>query len=122
MKIICAPDSFKDCLPASHVAAAMQLGIRRVAAQAQVDCCPIADGGEGTAVILAAARSALPRSVAVAGPLGVKVDATLFVDDEHSLGIIDMASAAGLMLVDHSKRDVMRSTTYGVGELLLAAC
>lgn len=122
MKIICAPDSFKDCLPASRVAAAMLLGIRRVAAEARVDCCPIADGGEGTAEILAAARSALPRSVCVAGPLGVKVDATLFVEDEHSLGIIDMASAAGLVLIDHLQRDVMRSTTYGVGELLLAAC
>lgn len=122
MRIICAPDSFKDCLPASRVAAAMQLGIRRVAAQARIDCCPIADGGEGTAAILAAARSALPRSVSVAGPLGVKVDATLFVEDEHSLGIIDMASAAGLTLVDRLQRDVMRSTTYGVGELLLAAC
>ena len=122
MKIICAPDSFKDCLPASRVAAAMQLGIRRVAAQAHIDCCPIADGGEGTAMILAAARSALPRSVAVAGPLGAKVDATLYVEDDHSLGIIDMASAAGLTLVDRLQRDVMRSTTYGVGELLLAAC
>jgi glycerate 2-kinase len=122
MKIICAPDSFKDCLPASRVAAAMRLGIRRVAAQAHVDCCPIADGGEGTAAILAAARSALPQSVSVAGPLGVKVNATFFLADEESLAIIDMASAAGLTLVDRSQRDVMRSTTYGVGELFLAAC
>ncbi len=122
MKIICAPDSFKDCLPASRVAAAMRLGIRRVAPQAHVDCCPIADGGEGTAAILAAARSALAQSVSVAGPLGVKVNATFFLADEESLAIIDMASAAGLTLVDRSQRDVMRSTTYGVGELFLAAC
>jgi glycerate 2-kinase len=64
----------------------------------------------------------LPLSVSVAGPLGVKVNATAFLDDEHSLAMIDMASASGLTLIDHSQRDVMRSTTYGVGELLLAAC
>ncbi len=122
MKIICAPDSFKDCLPASRVAAAMQLGIRRVAAQAQVDCCPIADGGEGTAAAFAAARAALPQTLSVTGPLGNKVEASFFLQDEQSLAILDMASAAGLMLVDRSKRDVMRATTYGVGELLLAAC
>ncbi len=122
VKIICAPDSFKNCLPASQVAAAMQLGIRRIAAHVRVDCCPIADGGEGTAAILAAARSAVPRTVSVAGPLGAKVDATLFLDEEQSLAIIDMASAAGLSLVDHSECDVMRATTYGVGELLLTAC
>jgi glycerate kinase len=122
MKIICAPDSFKDCLPASNVAAAMRLGIDRVAPQARVDCCPIADGGEGTAVVLATARSALPRSVSVAGPLGKKVNATFFLDEEQSLAIMDMASAAGLTLIDRSQRDVMRSTTYGVGEMLLAAC
>lgn len=122
MKIICAPDSFKDCLPANRVAAAMQLGIRRVCSQARVDCCPIADGGEGTAAVLAAVSAALPQSVAVTGPLGMKLDASFFRQDEQSLAIMDMASAAGLTLLERSQRDVMRSTTYGVGELLLAAC
>lgn len=99
----------------------MQLGIRRVCAQAQIDCCPIADGGEGTAAALAAACSAWPRSISVTGPLGTKVDASFFLADDKSLAIMDMASAAGLMLVDRSQRDVMQSTTCGVGELLLAA-
>lgn len=121
MKILCAPDSYKDCLSASRVAAAMQVGIGRIPATV-ASCCPIADGGEGTAEVLAGATSALPQSVSVTGPLGDRVDACFFLLAEQSLALMDMASAAGLSLVDSAQRDVMRSTTYGVGEMLLAAC
>lgn len=121
MKILCAPDSYKGCLSASRVAAAMQVGIGRIPATVASGC-PIADGGEGTAEVLAGATSALPQSVSVTGPLGDRVGASFFLQANQSLALMDMASAAGLSLVDSAQRDVMRSTTYGVGEMLLAAC
>jgi glycerate kinase len=121
VKIICAPDSFKDCLTAARVAAAMQRGIFRVLPNAQVDCCPVADGGEGTAAVIAAAIGAEARSVSVSGPLGYPVAASFFFAKQQQLAIMDMASAAGLMLVPAAQRDVMHASTYGVGELLLAA-
>jgi glycerate kinase len=122
VKIICAPDSFKDCLPASSIASAMQAGIRRALPDAVIDLCPVADGGEGTADIVAAAIAATPHSLRVRGPLGDPVDAVYYLAHDQRLAILDMASAAGLMLIPRERRDVMRSSTFGVGQLLLAAC
>lgn len=122
MKVICAPDSYKDCLSAARVAAAMQAGIDRIPAKVDVSCCPIADGGEGTAEILAAATSARPQRVSVTGPLGDRTEACVYLHAGRSMAFMDMASAAGLTLVEPARRDVMRATTYGVGEMLLVAC
>jgi glycerate kinase len=123
VKILCAPDSFKDSLPANKVAVAMQRGIERAFPRAEIDCCPVADGGEGTASIVAAAdASAVARRIAVSGPLGSPVDAEFFCLPDQHLAVLDMATAAGLMRIPQELRNVMRTTTYGVGELLLAAC
>lgn len=100
----------------------MQRGIRRGFPHALIDTCPVADGGEGTAKVLAEATAARPHAIPVCGPLGETVYALFYRGDEPRVAILDMASAAGLMLVEPSRRNVMRSTTYGVGELLLAAC
>lgn len=123
MRLILAPDSFKQSLPAHAVADAMADGIRDAldGRDFRIDRCPIADGGEGTLdAIVAAANGRWMRST-VTGPLGDPVEARWAICDDGRLGVIEMAEAAGLALVPDDQRDPTRTTTYGVGELIAAA-
>lgn len=122
MRIICAPDSFKESLSASAAAAAMATGIRRALPDASVDCCPVGDGGEGTAAALIAAAQGESRRERVMGPLGDPVDALWGLLNNGRLAVVEMAAAAGLTLIPAARRDPSRTTTYGVGQLIAAAC
>jgi glycerate kinase len=121
MKILCAPDSFKGSLSASDAASAMREGILRAHPDASVDCCPVADGGEGTARILTESMDGEMRRARVTGPLGQPVDAEFGTVMRDRLAFLDTASAAGLALVSEAQRDVMRATSFGVGELIRVA-
>ena len=77
MKVICAPDSFKESLSATEAAEAMAEGVRRASPTAQIDCCPIGDGGEGTIDALIAADNGQYRTAPVMGPLGGTLAGTL---------------------------------------------
>ncbi len=120
MRVICAPDSFKECLSATEAASAMAEGIRRVLPDADVDVCPVADGGEGTVEALVTALHGEYRDSRVTGPCGARVTARWGLV-EDATAIIEMAAAAGLQLVPRTRRDPRTTTTCGVGELLLAA-
>ncbi len=121
MKIILAPDSFKESLAAADAAAAMARGIREVDPAAITDACPIADGGEGTVGAIHAAMGGELRRDRVTGPLGEPVEAEWALVDDGRLAVIEMAEASGLHLVPPDRRDPMRTTTYGTGELIHAA-
>lgn len=120
MRVICAPDSFKECLSATEAASAMAEGIRRVLPDAEVDVCPVADGGEGTVEALVTALDGEYRDSRVTGPCGARVTARWGLV-EDATAVIEMAAAAGLQLVPRTRRDPRTTTTFGVGELLLAA-
>ena len=75
MKIVIAPDSFKESLSAGEVAEAIEEGVRRVFPQAEVEQVPLADGGEGTVRTLVEATEGKVEEVEVTGPLGNKVKA-----------------------------------------------
>ncbi|KAF6692830.1 glycerate kinase [Pseudomonas sp. EKM23D] len=121
MKIIIAPDSFKDSLSAASVAQAIVEGLAQVWPDAQMIQCPMADGGEGTVdAVLAACHGELRRQI-VRGPLGAPVDARWgWLADSHT-AIIEMAEASGLQLLPPDQRDACRTTTFGTGELIRAA-
>ncbi|VVM45874.1 Glycerate 2-kinase [Pseudomonas fluorescens] len=121
MKIVIAPDSFKDSLSAQGVADAIALGLAEVWPDAQLIKCPMADGGEGTVEsILAACEGQLRRSN-VRGPLGTTVDAAWGWLPHSHTAIIEMAEASGLQLVPVEQRDACISSTFGTGELIRAA-
>lgn len=121
MKIVIAPDSFKDSLSAQGVADAIALGLAEVWPDAQLIKCPMADGGEGTVEsILAACEGQLHRTT-VRGPLGTAVDAAWGWLPQSHTAIIEMAEASGLQLVAPGKRDACTSSTFGTGELIRAA-
>ncbi|MEX5591239.1 glycerate kinase [Pseudomonas orientalis] len=121
MKIIIAPDSFKDSLSAERVAQAIADGLVQVWPDAQLVQCPMADGGEGTVAAVLAACNGQLRSQTVSGPLGAAVQAHWgWLADSHT-AIIEMAEASGLQLVAPGQRDACSSSTYGTGELIRAA-
>lgn len=121
MKIIIAPDSFKDSLSAEGVAQAIAQGLADVWPDAQLLQCPMADGGEGTVESVLAACNGELRSQTVQGPLRGTVDARWgWLADSHT-AIIEMAEASGLQRVPPGQRDACCSTTFGTGELIRAA-
>ena len=121
MHVVVAPDSYKGCLSALEVAAAMEQGILRVFPEASVDKIPIADGGEGTVAALVAATEGTVFYNTVAGPLGEPVKAEWGMFGDGKTAVIEMAAASGLPLLLPDKRDVLNACTWGTGELVRTA-
>lgn len=121
MKIIIAPDSFKDSLSAAEVAAAIELGLQEVYPDAELVKCPMADGGEGTVDAILAAMQGELRISSVTGPLGNSVEARWGWLPEMRTAIIEMAEASGLQLVPVDQRNACITTTRGTGELISEA-
>lgn len=119
MKIVIATDSFKGSLDTGEAARAMREGLLRVWPQAEYDCIPVADGGEGTVRALVQGTGGSLRTRRVRGPLGEPVCAEYGILPGGG-AVIEMAAAAGLPLLGE-RRDVLRADTFGVGELILAA-
>lgn len=120
MRVLIACDKFKGSLSAKCAAEAMAAGVRRAMHDAQVDPCPIADGGEGTVQTMIDAAGGTLHITRVTGPLGKPVDATWATLADNT-AVIEMASAAGLALVPNDRCDPTRTTTFGVGRLIAAA-
>ena len=121
MKVVIAPDSFKESLSAQDVAIQIAAGFREVFPDADYAILPLADGGEGTAAALVAATDGKIVPVSVTGPLGTPVNAFYGLTGDGHTAVIEMAAASGLMLVPPEKRNPLITTTYGTGELILAA-
>lgn len=116
-KFVIAPDSFKECLSAREAAQAMACGIRNVCSDAEIVLLPVADGGEGTLETVSDERERV--FVTVTGPACIPVKACYAMRGGGA--IVEMASAAGLMLTSPDERHTANATTRGVGELILHA-
>ncbi|MGH8498381.1 MAG: glycerate kinase [Methylococcales bacterium] len=121
MKIVIATDSFKENMTSLEVATAIEKGILQVLPDAICIKVPMADGGEGTVQSLVGATSGRILKKTVIGPLGEPVEAHYgFFGNGHT-AVIEMAEASGLPLVPKAKRDPLKTTTYGTGQLILDA-
>ncbi|AKH64098.1 MULTISPECIES: glycerate kinase [Photorhabdus] len=121
MKIVIAPDSFKESLGALQVAEAIEQGFREIYPRAEYIKLPMADGGEGTVESMVAATDGQIIHLPVTGPLNQPVDSFFGVLGDGKTAVIEMAAASGLHLVSMEKRNPLITTTYGTGELMLAA-
>ncbi|HKW06128.1 MAG TPA: glycerate kinase [Candidatus Dormibacteraeota bacterium] len=121
MKVLVAPNAFKGTLTAPQAAAAIAEGVREVFPDAEVIEVPIADGGDGTVEALVSARRGAYRSADVDGPLGDPVEARYGLIDSGRSAVVELATSSGLTLIDPSRRDPRRASTYGFGQLLQAA-
>jgi glycerate kinase len=121
MKIVIAPDKFKDCLAADGVARAMAAGIDAGRPALERDVCPVSDGGEGFVAAMSQACGGRLVTRRVTGPRAdMKVNATFAVLPDQT-AVIEMSSASGIELLDIEDRNPELTTTFGTGELLLAA-
>ncbi|MDR2669168.1 MAG: glycerate kinase [Desulfovibrio sp.] len=118
MRIVVAPDSYKGSISAFGVAEAVKEGILRVFGQAEVVMLPVADGGEGTVEALVGATKGEFRTDTVSGPLGEPVEAVWGILGDGRTAVIEMAAASGLPLLAPERRDPLRASTYGTGQLV----
>ncbi|MEK6228243.1 MAG: glycerate kinase [Actinomycetota bacterium] len=114
-----APDSFKGTFSAAEVAAAIARGLRAGGREA-VEL-PVADGGEGTMDVLQAALGGERRTVTAGDPLGRPVEADFVLLPGGDTGLVEAAQASGLGLVAEDERDAWAASTYGTGEVIVAA-
>lgn len=121
MKIVIAPDSYKESLSALEVAQAVEAGFRQVFPDADYVLVPVADGGEGTVDAMVAATGGRKETVTVSGPLGEPVEAFYGLTGEGDTAVIEMAAASGLALVPPDRRNPLLTSSRGTGELIRAA-
>jgi len=121
MRILIAPDKFRGSLEADEVCRAVEEGILLAFPSASVVSIPLADGGEGTTQILTEQSKGSYKSVQVQDPLGRTVEAAYGLSGDGQTAYIEMASASGLRLLSAGERNPMLTTTYGTGQLILAA-
>jgi glycerate 2-kinase len=119
MKVVVAPNAFKGTLTAWQAAGAIARGVREVFPDAEIVKVPVADGGDGTVEALVSANRGEYRTAQVEGPLGNRVTATY-----GRIGggaVVELAAASGLTLIPPDRRDPRRTSTFGFGQLLMAA-
>ncbi|WP_313468817.1 glycerate kinase [Carnobacterium sp.] len=121
MKIVIAPDSFKESLTALEAANAIEEGFKQVFPDAEYVKVPMADGGEGTVQSLVDATKGKIETLTVHGPLSEPVEAFYGVSGDGKIAIIEMAAASGLHLVNPLERNPLVTSTWGTGELIQAA-
>ena len=128
MKVTIAIDSFKGSLSSLEAGHAIETGIRRVYPDAEVCVRPLADGGEGTVEALTCGMGGTLQTITVTGPLGTPVTCQYGIIEDMGAGnsdaktaVMEMAAAAGITLVPTKQRNPLKTTTYGVGEMILDA-
>ncbi|MDQ0428717.1 glycerate kinase [Planomicrobium stackebrandtii] len=121
MKILIAPDSFKGSMTAVEAAEAMAEGVQGAFPQSTVVKMPIADGGEGTMAALVSATGGKMVEAVVEDPLGRKITASYGVLGDQKTCVVELAEASGLTLLTEAERNPLHASTYGTGELIVAA-
>jgi len=120
MRVVIAPDSFKECLSAAEVANAIASGVRQALPDAEIVCVPMADGGEGSLDAVLAATSGQRCTVQVLNANAQPCDASwAWLGDGRAF--IEMAAAAGLEQIPPAERKPLQAGSYGVGQLVRAA-
>ena len=121
IRVICAPDSFKESMSASAAARAMAAGVHRVCPDADCGLVPMADGGEGTTGCVVDALGGRLVHMSAQDALGRPRDVEIGYVPAERLAVVEMAQAAGLEHISPCERDVMGATSYGVGQMIRRA-
>jgi len=121
MNIIVAPDSFKGNMNAPEVCSIIEAGILKADKNAIVHKIPLADGGEGTARAITLAAGGRLVEVLVTDPLGRTIKTEFGLINNEKTAVLDIASASGMELLNKEELNPMKATSYGAGELIIAA-
>ncbi|MDN5566514.1 MAG: glycerate kinase [Psychrobacter sp.] len=120
MKILIAPDSFKESLSALEVCQSIQSGFKQVFPEANYTLLPMADGGEGTLEVLSYALDGQWQQVAIHDPMMRPISAKYLLLANHT-AVIEIAEACGLHLLTPNERNPLITSSYGVGEMIADA-
>ena len=118
MKILIAPDAFKDALSALEVCKAIDSGIKMADPNIETILFPLADGGEGTIEVLAYHTDGQKITIEVNDPLFKTISAQYVLSKNKQLAYIEMAQASGLQLLKKEARNCLKTSTYGTGEII----
>ena len=118
MNVVIAIDSLKGSLTSLEAGMAIEEGIKKAIKHASVSVRPLADGGEGTVEALTLGMGGELHTLTVTGPLSTPVECSYGILPQTGTAIIEMSGAAGITLVEESKRNPLNTTTYGVGEVI----
>ena len=117
MKIVIAPDSFKESLPASEVAKAIKRGLKKALPESKCLLLPVGDGGEGTVDAIKNSLGLVEKTSLVTGPFGDQVQMTYVQKGE--LALFEVADLVGLVKIPIEKRNPLKIQTKGIGQLIL---
>jgi glycerate kinase len=120
MRIVVAPQEFKGTLTAQEAAEAMVSGVKTTIPDATVEDIPLSDGGPGLVDVILASATGRRTLARVQDPLGRPIDANWAILEDGT-AVIESAAAAGLVLLREEEFDPARTSTYGVGHLILSA-
>lgn len=118
MKVLVAIDSFKGSLSSLQAGDAVKQAVLRLDSSVNAVVKPLADGGEGTVDALAETANAEIVKLTVKGPLLSPVVAKYCILRDNNTAVIEMASASGITLIPTDRRNPLKTTTFGVGELI----
>lgn len=121
MKVVIAMDSFKGSLNSEELAFYTEKGIKKVYDDSEIEKVPVADGGEGTVEALVNGTGGELIKIKVHGPLMDEIEAEYGILGDGKTAVIEMAKASGLPLISEGRRNPMKTTTYGTGELIADA-
>ena len=121
MKVVVAPQAYKGSLTAIKVAQAMSEGVSNIFPNAEIELCPVADGGDGTLETLVDISGGKIHKCSVVNPIGNIIDAEWGAMGDGSTAVIEMARSSGLALLDLSERNPLNASSYGLGELIIDA-
>lgn len=121
MHILIAPNAFKNSLPATQVAGAIQYGLNQSKLKFTSVIFPVADGGDGTGSLIVEHLKGATINVKVNGPLGREITTSFGLIDEGKTAVIEMADASGLRLLKQDELDPLQASSYGTGQLITAA-
>ena len=121
MRIVIAPNAFKNSLNAADVAAAISKGLQQSNLSCETACFPVGDGGDGTGVLLIDHLKGERIFTEVCDPIGRRINASFGIIAATKTAVIELADASGLRLLKHNEYDPLHANTYGTGELIKAA-
>src|SRR5512138_4007788 len=121
MHILIAPNAFKNSLGAADAANAIKEGLLKSGLSCVCECFPVGDGGDGTGELIIQHNKGLIIPAEVHDPLGKKINSSFGLIDEGKTAVIEMADASGLRLLKPAEYDPLHASSFGTGELLLAA-
>jgi glycerate 2-kinase len=121
MRILVAPNAFKNSLDAKKVAQAIREGLIQSKLACEVECFPVGDGGDGTAPLLIEREKGKRLKAEVLDPLGRKITASFGLIDDGKTAVLELADAVGLRLLKQKEYAPLHANTRGAGELIKKA-